>query len=101
MTPTSVAILACPMSENDAGAATVGGYLAALLTEVLTETEEFDGKRPFGNSGWDDDIYIALTQAGLITGMIFDEDGYVESWSGEDELAARSLVLAAAREALI
>jgi hypothetical protein len=86
-------ILALPMTANDANAETVGAYLKALLIGVLTETEGFSGKRPFGNSGWIWDLYRPLVVAGLITGTL-DEDGYIEKC---DDKAALALILGAIR----
>ncbi len=59
-------VLACPMEDNDANAATVKEYLIALLSAVWSEQEGFSGKRPFGNSGWAWDLYEALATAGMI-----------------------------------
>lgn len=59
-------VLAVPMQDNDAGADTVRDYLLALLRQLWTEEEWFSGKRPFGNSGWQDEVYNALAVAGLI-----------------------------------
>lgn len=82
-------ILGTPMPEgNDADAATIGDYLIRLLSDVWEYGEGFDGKRPFGNSGWEWDLYAALAKAGHITG-VFDQDGYVE---GADTPEGRSLV---------
>lgn len=63
------------MQDNDAGAATVGDYLVALVRKVWKYGEGFSGKRPFGNSGWEYDIYLALGEAGLIE-VSYDESGY-------------------------
>lgn len=70
-------VLDCPMRDNDAGADTVRTYLVALLSEVWRHRECFGGKRPFGNSGWQYELYTALAQRGYITGE-FDEDGYLD-----------------------
>jgi hypothetical protein len=70
-------ILGLPLEDNDAGAATIGDYLHALLKAVWIEEEGFSGKRPFGNSGWKSDIECALVEAGIVDGEI-DEDGYLE-----------------------
>lgn len=51
---------------NDAGAATVRDYLIKLLALVWAEDEGFDGKRPFGNSGWTYDLMEALMNAGIV-----------------------------------
>ncbi len=45
-------------------------YLRMLLMSVWDEGEGFDGKRPFGNSGWESDIYDPLVKAGFIPGTI-------------------------------
>lgn len=68
-------LLLVPMQENDAGAATVGGYLQALLSKLWQEEEGFSGKRPFGNSGWADELYRPLIAAGKVEGGKLDEDG--------------------------
>ena len=49
---------------------TVRRYLTNLLLEVWKEGECFSGKRPFGDSGWEWDLYIPLVRAGFITGVV-------------------------------
>ena len=56
---------------------TVKGYLKNLLFQVWKEGESFSGKRPFGNSGWEYDLYEPLVKAGVVDGSI-DEDGDIE-----------------------
>ncbi len=57
--------------SSDAGAdLTVREYLRMLLVSVWDEGEGFSGKRPFGNSGWEYDIYAALVGAGFLPGML-------------------------------
>lgn len=73
-TPTPEQVLACPMDPNDSGAATVGGYLARLVGQLWQLGEGFSGKRPFGNSGWEYDVYTALAKARLIEGLDYDEE---------------------------
>lgn len=58
-------VLDCPMEPNDADARTVREYIVALASAVWQDGEGFSGKRPFGTSGWDWDIYEALSSAGL------------------------------------
>lgn len=70
-------VLDLPMGENDAQAGTIREYLIALLAALWDEQDGFDGKRPFGNSGWDCDLLVPLIRAGLIDGRL-DEDGYIE-----------------------
>lgn len=69
-------VLDTPMGENDANATTIRGYLIALLTALWEHGEGFSGKRPFGNSGWEYDLYAALGKAGHIR-CTFDSDGYI------------------------
>lgn len=66
-----------PMQENDAGAKTIGEYLEKLLLTLWDEEDGFSGKRPFGNSGWKWEVYIALISAKVVNGKL-DEDGYIE-----------------------
>lgn len=84
-------VLNCPMGENDAGAETIKGYLKALLVKVWAEGECFGGKRPFGNSGWEYELYHALAAEGLISADL-DDDGDVEDCDTE---AANQLILSA------
>lgn len=56
--------------------ASIREYLHALLTELWREGEGFSGKRPFGNSGWEYDLYKPLIVAGVIKGSL-DIDGYI------------------------
>lgn len=79
MTVSIQAVLDCPMQDNDSGANTVRGYLKALLFTLWEEVEGFSGKRPFGNSGWDNDIAFALVKGKFIKGRISQEieDGEV------------------------
>jgi hypothetical protein len=66
--------------DSDAGdGLTVRGYLRRLLLELWDEEEGFSGKRPFGNSGWDWELYRPLVIAGFIAGEMEDpdEDGHV------------------------
>lgn len=84
-------ILDLPMESNDANAATIRGYLKALLSTLIREGEGFSGKRPFGNSGWNWDLYMPLVKAKLVNGKI-DAAGYLED---VDESAAEKLILEA------
>lgn len=65
-------ILHLPMAPNDADASTVGEYLGLLLSTLWIENENFSGKRPFGNSDWNFDLYDAMEKAGLCD-ISFDE----------------------------
>jgi len=62
---------------------TVKEYLKELLLKLWIEGENFNGKRPWGNSSWDWNVYKALIEKGVIEGRL-DEDGYIEKLN-EDE----------------
>lgn len=79
MTPQE--LLGLPLPANDSGATTVRGYLLELLTGVWREEEGFSGKRPFGNSSWQYDIYIPMIAAGAVDGATLDEDGIAGPWN--------------------
>lgn len=87
-------VLACPMDPavNDAGATSIGDYLHRLLADVWAKEDEFNGKRPFGNSGWKYEVYAALAHAGLIEGT-FDEYGYLDTVDSDaaDELVRSAI----------
>jgi hypothetical protein len=85
-------LLALQLPENASGATTVRGYLIAILAAVWRETEGFSGKRPFGNSSWQCDLYAPMIKAGFVPGTL-DEDGYLDGYF--DEAPADALILAA------
>lgn len=90
--PTPQQILDLPMGEdNDSGAATVRGYLIALLAVVWDEGDDLN---PFGNSGWKWDLYRALVTAGYVSSP-FDEHGYVTRGTGFNERVASRLITSA------
>jgi hypothetical protein len=74
-----------PLRANDVNASTVAEYLRILLSQLWREEEGFDGKRPFGNSGWQNDVYSALVEANLVAGK-HDPEGYL--YYCDDEAAA-------------
>ena len=76
------------MAENDAHAATIRDYMKALLRTIILETEEFSGKRPFGNSGWDWDMHAPLVTAGLVRGP----------FGKHDDAAAQKILLDAVKD---
>lgn len=83
-----IALAATVNYENGTG--TLRSYLQDLLQTLWVEEEGFSGKRPFGNSGWQYDVYAALVRAGVLEGRI-DEDGYLDE---VDSAAGEQLVLA-------
>jgi hypothetical protein len=70
-------ILDLPMGANDANAKTIRAYLKSLLSELWRKEEGFSGKRPFGNSGWQSEVWKALIDGGACPGTL-DSDGYVQ-----------------------
>jgi len=52
-------------------------FFSTLLVKLWEDPCGFSGKRPWGNSDWDEPVYAALIKAGIITGE-FDSDGYIE-----------------------
>ena len=79
MTPQE--ILALPMTENDADAATVRDYLKQLLLTLWDEEDGFSGKRPFGNSGWKYEVFDALVRGGAVPGK---QERYGERYDADD-----------------
>jgi len=59
------------------GKVSVRGYLKQLLITLWREDEDFDAKKPFGNSGWQYTVYAALIKGKFIHGSL-DKDGFVE-----------------------
>jgi len=90
----SVRVLNLPMQDNESGAKTIRGYLKALLRGLWEDGEGFSGKRPFGNSGWEYDIYRALVKAKLVKGKL-DSDGCIET---VDSKACDKIILAAIKD---
>lgn len=95
--PPSHPVLDLPMGDNDANAASVREYLTKLLAGVWEYGESFDGKRPFGNSSWEYELYQPLGRAGLID-VTFDEDGYIATFPDSEQRKANGLIAAAIRE---
>lgn len=86
-------VLDCPMGENDADAETIREYFVALLMTLWIEGQGFSGKRPFGNSDWEHEVYDALAEASYIEGTKDDDD-----WGWEyDEVAGNALIQSAIR----
>ena len=70
--------------DSDAGnGLTIRGYLHELLSKLWQEAEGFSGKRPFGNSGWEYDLYLPLVKHGHVKGDI-DEDGFLDEFNEQE-----------------
>lgn len=94
MSPRQILDLAM-LPDNDAGAATVRDYLVALTSEVWDRVDAFNGKRPFGNSGWVWDLYGALVQGGATPGRMDEEEGWgvgdLPDREGADRMIAEAI----------
>lgn len=76
-------ILKLPIRRHDINAAVpLGEFFYELFIKLWIENEAFSAKRPWGNSGWDYDVYATLIKHGVITGQL-DEDGYVDKLDEE------------------
>lgn len=80
------------MQQNDAHAATVRGYLIALLSMVWERDEGFNGKRPFGNSGWKYEVGQALFDAGFVSGKRDPKFGDDINIQEVERLVAKAIV---------
>ena len=91
------------MQENDAGAKTIREYLIKLLKELWSEGESFSGKRPFGNSGWELELYHALANNDAINYTVWEdyspeEDHPYDRIASYDSEAANKLIFKAINE---
>ena len=86
-------VLNLPMhKDNDAEVDTIRDYLHSLLKTLWKEGEGFSGKRPFGNSGWKHELYLALVRGGIVDGE-YDEE--YDDLLDCDEKEANKLILKA------
>lgn len=58
---------------------TIREFFKELAIMVWTEGEGFNGKRPFGNSGWSYMVYKPLIKEGMLKGEL-DEYGYLQDY---------------------
>lgn len=75
--PSPAEVLNLALLDNDAEASTVREYLIELLRTLWREEANFSGKYPFGDSGWQYDIYEPMVRAGWVAGK-FDEEDILE-----------------------
>ncbi len=81
------------MQKNDANANTIGTYLVYLLERLWREKDEFSAKCPFGNSGWEYDLYKALVLNKAITGTLYEyEDSDNIDVEEFDEVNANAII---------
>ena len=67
------AALDTSFESMDIGTVTARAYLKRLLHDLLMKGESFSGKRPWGNSGWEHELAMPLSIAGVIDADIEDE----------------------------
>lgn len=61
--------LAAPLKTCDGEDTTVHYYLYKLLFTLWDDKDSFSGKRPFGNSCWEYDLYQALIIGGFVASV--------------------------------
>jgi hypothetical protein len=77
-------VLDLEFKSNDLGKkVTIRQFFFELMKTLWIKQEEFSGKRPFGNSGWDGDLISCLVKNKLIKGKL-DEDGYLEDYDNKE-----------------
>lgn len=58
--------------SDDVGELTLKEYLKLIFSNLWAEGEEFNSKRPFGNSDWQWKVYEAMIREKVIEGTIDD-----------------------------
>lgn len=82
---TVLAALNTQFEHQDVGILTYREFFRACMLRLWVEGEGFSGKRPFGNSGWENDLYIGLAAAGYIDGKLVEEDEDYVEWDYDQE----------------
>lgn len=83
------------VQPNDARADTLGEFLGALLSALWLEGECFSGKRPLGNSDWQQQVYMSLVKGGLAEGVVNKwGDPDIADVRAADELIVRAIQFA-------
>jgi len=72
-------------------AITIKVYLKKLLKQLWKKKESFSGKRPFGNTDWEYDLYVILIQHGIVEGTL-DEDGWIEEFEKKEQNKADKII---------
>lgn len=87
----TISLLEFTSMEMDDSDVTIRQWLGELLCRVWMEKNEFSGKRAFGNSDWEYEVYKVLIHEGIIHGGI-DDYGEVEI-SYEERIKANNIIL--------
>jgi len=61
---------------------TVRDFFKQLMLVLFAKSDDFSGKRPFGNSGWTHDLEKTAVMNDFVQGVI-DSDGYVQNIHSE------------------
>jgi hypothetical protein len=64
-------------NHHDLGDVSLREFYCNLLLKLWEDPYGFSGKKPYGNSGWDEPVYAALIKAGVMSGE-FDSEGYIK-----------------------
>lgn len=87
MNVTNEQVLNCPITNNCSGlgdANTIKEFFVKCMMDLWLEAEDFNAKRPCGNSDWEYEIAESLILAGLV-------DRFDDSYIGLVLKAIRSL----------
>jgi hypothetical protein len=85
---TAQQVLNCPVAAEDGSTATIRTYLVELLAALWDQGEQFSGKRPLRDSGWEYDLLRALGRAGFI---VYQEDSAPGDWEPGHKLIALAI----------
>ena len=66
--------------DFDGETITIRQYLHKLLETLWIEAEGFSSKRPFGTSGWEDDLILPLVKSGFIDGELLEDEDSVKTF---------------------
>lgn len=83
-------VLNIKFNSNDLGEISIKGYLLSLLKELWVKKDRFSGKRPFGDGGWEYELYKVLVLNNVIKA---DIDGGCEAVHDYNKLEADVVIL--------
>ena len=66
------------LQETQFPVETIRDYFKRLLLTMWDEKERFSGKRPFGNSDWEYDLYLPLIREGIVEGELDEYNDIIE-----------------------
>ena len=86
-------ILKLTFNSYDLGkTVSVKEFFIELLLKLWEEKEEFNGKRPFGNSRWDIQLLICLVSNKVISGKLDDDGCVIEKDENEFNTVVAKLI---------